>query len=204
MGARWSGIAAVALATAAVASGFATPARAEGEPDTGAFIAFNLKGTNGYRMTVWAGSRKGYRHGEILILAGGKRGGVSYFAPATVTDTRVAADLGAFGEIDVTFEPSGELGVAHPVCDRSQRTTYEKGSYVGTIDLHGEEGYTRVRETSIPFTLHPLIDLICAGPGSGEAVAQIFPGVRLRARAKVAAGESIELQANQNRPGAPV
>ncbi|HEY6731365.1 MAG TPA: hypothetical protein VI039_10095 [Solirubrobacterales bacterium] len=182
----------------------AAPAAAQGEPDTGAFNAFNLKGSNGYRMIVWAGSKKGYRHGEILIVVFGKRGAVTYYAPAKVTDTRVDADLGPFGEIDVTFQPSGERGVEHPKCDRSQRTTYEKGNYVGTIDLHGEEGYTQVRTSSVPFTLHPFIDFGCGVSIGGETGGQGLPGARLRARAKFGEGEVLELQANQNRPGARV
>lgn len=199
-----SGLAVGMLAFGLLVGVQVAPASAQGEPDTGAFNAFNLKGSNGYRLMVWAGSEKGYRHGQILVIASRKRQGVTYVAPATVTDTRVEADLGTFGEIDVTFQPSGERGVARPVCDRSQRATYAKGSYVGTIDLHGEEGYTRVRATSVPFTLHPFIDFVCGGSGSGEGVGYGFPGARLRARAKFAEGEVIELQANQNRPGARV
>lgn len=192
------------LALAALIGVQAAPAAAEGELDSGAFNAFNLKGSNGYRIVVLAVSDKGYRNGQVLVLVGRERQGVTYFAPAKVTDTSVEADLGAFGEIDVTFQPSGERGVAHPVCDRSQRTTYDKGSYVGTIDLHGEEGYTRVRTTSAPFTLHPLIDFICSVSGSGEYWGRGLPGARLRAQTKFGEGEALEIQANQNRPGARV
>jgi hypothetical protein len=193
----------LALAALAVLTGAqAAPASAEGEPDSGAFNAFNLKASNGYRIVVLAVSDKGYRNGQVLVLVGRKRQGVTYFAPAKVTDTSVEADLGAFGEIDVTFQPSGERGVAHPVCDRSQRATYDKGSYVGTIDLHGEEGYTRARTTSAPFTLHPLIDFVCSG--SSETWGRGLPGARLRAQAKFGEGEAIEIQANQNSPGARV
>jgi hypothetical protein len=201
---RWGKLAVAWLSLAALLLASAPVASAQGEPDTGAFNAFNLKGSNGYRMVIWASSGKRYRHGQILVLVGRKREGVTYFAPARVTDTRVAADLGAFGEIDVTFQPSGEKGVAHPECDRSQRVTYDKGSYVGTIDLHGEEGYTRVRASSVPLALHPFIDFICGGSGSGESLGYGLPGARLRARAKFGEGGLLEVQANQNRPGARV
>jgi hypothetical protein len=194
----------LALSSAAALLAVVPAASAEGEPDTGAFNAFKLKGSNGYRVMVWAFSQKRYRHGEVFIVVSRKDRAVLYSAPAKVTDTRVDAALGPLGEIDVTFQPSGERGIDHPVCDRSQRTTYDKGSYVGMIDFRGEEGYTRVRATSVPYSLHPFIDFICGGAGSGEAVGRGLPGARLRARAKTGQGEVLELQANQNRPGARV
>jgi hypothetical protein len=203
-GKRWSKIVAGLMVAAVLSLTAAAGSGAEGEPDTGAFNAFNLRGSDGYRMIVWAASGKGYRDGQVLILVGRRTESVGYFAPAEVTDTRVTADLGAFGEIDVTFQPSGERGVEHPVCDRSQRVTYDKGSYVGTIDLHGEEGYTQVHETSVPLTLHPFIDFICGSSGSGESRGHGLPGARLRAGVKFGEGEAVEMQANQNRPGAQV
>lgn len=181
----------------------AAPATAEGEPDTGAFNAFNLKGSNGYRINVLAVSSKGYRKGQVLILVSRKRQSVTYFAPAKVTNTDVEADLGALGVIDVTFQPSGREGSAHPVCDRSQSVTYEKGSYVGAIDLRGEEGYTRVRVESAPYSLHPFADLICPGYSRSEETGRGIPGARLRARS-VSGGKRLHLQVNQNRPGARV
>lgn len=194
----------VALVTLSLALGVqAAPAAAEGEPDTGAFNAFNLEGSNGYRITVLAISSKGYRKGRVLILVGRKRRSVVYYAPAKVTNTDVEADLGALGEIDVTFQPSGEKGVAHPICDRSQRATYEEGSYVGRIDLHGEEGYTQVHAESVAYSLHPYIDFLCGSSYIGEVWGSGIPGARLRARRKDGR-EGIELQVNQNHPGARV
>lgn len=192
------------LALVVLAGVQAAPAAAEGEPDTGAFNAFNLKGSNGYRIVVLAISGKGYRNGKVLILVGRRRQEVVYLAPANVTDTSVEADLGTLGKMDVAFQPSGEKGVEHPICDPSQEVPYDKGSYVGEIEFHGEEGYTDVGASRAAYSLHPYIDFLCSGSGSGEGLGYGLPGVRLRARAKFAEGEVIELQANQNRPGARV
>jgi hypothetical protein len=203
VGARWSKfVVAVALAAACTAC-FAAPANAEGEEDTGGFGAFQLRASNGYRITAWAGSEKEFRHGKVVLLVQGKRNSVFYLAPARVTDTTIQADLGALGTIDLVFQPSGEEGRAAPVCDRSQRLHYGKGDYVGTVDFRGEEGYTRAHAKSVPFSLHPFIDFICPGYSRGEVVGQSFPGARLRARMKTA-GDRIELQVNQNRPDARV
>jgi hypothetical protein len=154
-------------------------------------------------MVVMAVSKKGFGHGQVLLLVGRKRRGVTYLAPAQVTDTTVKANLGAIGRIDVTFQPNGEQGVTAPVCDRSQRVSYDKGDYVGTIDFRGEEGYTRVQANSAPYSLHPFIDFICPGYSRAEEVGRGIPGARLRARNR-SGGKRTELQVNQNRPGARV
>lgn len=202
-GTSWSKFAVWALSLGAALTLGAAPAVAAGEPDTGAFNAFNLKGSNGYRIVVWAISGKGYRNGQVLILAGHRRQGATYLAPAKVTDTSVEADLGALGEIDVTFQPSGEKGRAHPVCDPSQKVSYDKGFYVGRIEFHGEEGYTDVSTARAAYSLHPFADLICPGSSSGEYVGRFEPGARLRVRSRHG-DERISMQVNQNRPGARV
>jgi hypothetical protein len=204
VGHPWGKIALPVTLVIAALLALAPAASASGEPDTGAFNAFTLKVSRGYKLLVLAGSQKGYRHGEIVILATRKHEAVGYVAPATVTDTRVAADLDALGSIDVTFQPSGEVGVAHPICDRSQRVTYEKGSYIGLIDIRGEEGYMRARADSVPYSPHPSIDFICGVFAGGEVSGRGLPGARFRARSKAEGGKAVELKVNQNRPGGGV
>lgn len=182
---------------------FAPMASAEGEPDTGAFNAFTLKASNGYKMFVLAFSKKGYRNGEVLIRVGRKGQGVSYLVPATVTDTKIDADLGALGRIALEFVPTGVKGVASPVCDRSQRVPYAKGSYAGVFEFRGEEGYAEVTANSIPFSPHPWIDVICGSVTTGEVWGSNLPGARLTVWSRPQ-GERIFLKAIQNRPGARV
>jgi len=203
VGARWSKFAAAALVLCLSALVAAVPVSALGERDTGGFGAFRLKASNGYSMYVIANSRPEYRHGEILIWLTGKQGFVSYFAPATVTDTRVEADLGRLGSFDLDFQPSGERRSVAPACEPKDATPYDKGSYVGVIEFRGEEGYTDADATSVPLSLHPFVDFLCGGLGIGETFGHGIPGVRLTARAQGQDGR-ISLQANQNRHGARV
>lgn len=200
-GKRWSKIAAALMVTAVLSLVAAAGAGAQGEPDTGAFNSFQLKASNGYEMTVWAASGKGYRKGRALILVASKRDAAGYFVPALVTATTVQADLGDLGTIDVSFQPSGEKGVDHPVCDSRQRVRYEKGTYIGAIDFHGEEGFSEVHAESARLSLHPFIDFICAGSGEGRGA--VFPGAALLVRSEARA-ERVTVQVNQNRPGARV
>jgi len=202
VGARWSGFGALALAMVALVLAIAPAAEAEGEPDTGAFNAFQIKGSNGYRVLVLASSRKQYRHGEVLILVFREGRSVAYFAPASVTDKRIDADLGALGRIAVEFVPKGK-GEFATGCESERRASYEKGFYEGEIELHGEEGYTEVSATRVAYSPRAPYMLVCGGYGSGEGRGRGIPGARLLARRELQGGNLV-LEAIQNRPGAGV
>ena len=202
MGVRWSKIAVVA---AAVAGALVAPAAASaaGEPDTGGYGSFRLEASNGYSGVLLAGSGPGYRRGHVVIWLFRRNAFVVYAAPATVTDSVIEADLGRLGRIDVEFAATGEKGRTAPACEPKQRVSYDKGSYVGKIELHGEEGYTEVSATSARFSLHPFIDLICGGYESGELLGDGVPGARLTVTRRMQHGR-VFLQANKNSAGARV
>lgn len=205
VGVLWGKIGWVAaLASAVVAVGLApAPARAAGEPDTGGYGSFTLEVSNGYRMVVIAGSGAGYRNGEILIWLMRSGRAALYFAPATVTDTRIDAELGELGRISVEFQPSGLKGKLRSPCDPSDRVIYDRGSYVGAIEFRGEEGYAKASVTSVPFSIRPLIAFACGSSGTGEQFGAGIRGARLVAWTRTRQGR-VRLQANQNRPGARV
>jgi hypothetical protein len=202
VGTRRGIFAVVALAVAAALAVSAPAASAIGEPDTGGFGVFRLKGSNGYQMLVLANSGRGYRSGEVLILVFGKDKYVSYQAPATVTDTLIQADLGAVGRIDVQFEPNGEKETARSRCDPDDKLTYDDGSYMGTVEFRGEEGYTEVTATRVPPWFGFILDN-CSSLSYGELFGRTLPGARLMARARLQNGK-LALQVNQNRPRARV
>jgi hypothetical protein len=203
VGTRRGIFAVAALAVAAVLAVSAPAASAAGEPDTGGYGAFRLNGSNGYEMLVLAISGRGYRNGEVLILVGRKGRFVSYQAPATVTDMRIQTDLGSLGRIDVQFEPSGAKATAHSQCDPDDKLTYDDGSYVGTVEFQGEEGYTEATATRIPPWFRFFVDFGCSTVGYGELFGSELPGARLLARKRIEGG-NLALQVNQNRPGARV
>jgi hypothetical protein len=198
---RWGKFAVLLLSAAAALTATAPAASAEGEPETGAFNTFKVKAGNGYEMLVIAGSGPGYRNGEALILLTGKGGGVAYFVPAKVTDTVVDADLGALGRIALEFRPNGRQKSV-PGCEPGERSTFAAGSYAGTIEFRGEEGYTAVEAEEAPFSPALLVKLVC-GDSQSELITAGLPGARLRATARLRNG-NVSLQVNQNRPGARV
>ena len=192
--------AAVLVATVACSGG---AAQAVGEFDTGGFGSFHAKASNGYKMTVWAGSEPEYRSGQIVIWLVRRGASVIYVAPARVTDTEIEADLGELGRIDLRFEPTGRMMRAAPVCEPDSKQRIEEGSYVGEFEFHGEEGFSELRATSLRFDLHPFIDFVCGGAGTGETRGPGLPGARLLAKA-ARDGAKVLLRVIQNRPGAPV
>jgi hypothetical protein len=92
--------------------------------------------------------------------------GVTYSAPAAVTDTSIAANLGALGVISVSFHPSGQSIIRSFKCAQ-QKIEVAEGSYEGTIAFHGEEAYTAAEATSVAGDIRPLLAATCSFGVSG-------------------------------------
>jgi hypothetical protein len=178
-----------------------TPAVAEGEPETGAFGSFRLKGTNGYSIFVIALSKPRFKHGEILVFVGRRSvGGVDsviYLAPAKVTPTTIDADLGPVGQVSLQFEPSGPPERVHASCKQGGSVTYEPGAWVGVIEIAGEEGFTQVHRTRTKAIANPFRETGCGLIGIGETSGQKPDAARLIARSATRK-RAIYLQANKN------
>jgi hypothetical protein len=204
VGRRWSKFAVATLALAAALLAAAPAASAAEEPETRPFDAFALQGSNGYRIFVFGIFHSGYgESGEVGILVRRKGSAAFYVAPALVTDAEFKADLGFLGEIDVVFRSSGKKGVAHPDCAPKQRIVYDKGTYVGTIEFRGEEGYTQVDTDRARFLYGSLASIGCSYSITSEVFGRDLPGIRLKARSRIGAG-NLAMQANQGHPGARV
>ena len=204
MGRRWSKFA-VAMLVLAALLGAAPAATAAEESEGNDFKTFNIEASNGYRIFVLAIFHAGYgESSEVVLLASRKDRAASYLAPATVTSTKIEADFGEVGRIAVEFKPTGAKGKTAPRCYPKEQIPYEKGTYVGEIEFHGERGYTDVSRKRVRYSLHPFIDYFYCGLRVEEDLGGGAPGVRLRAIARPRKGVSVSLQANQNRPGGPV
>jgi hypothetical protein len=204
VGARWSKFVAVLAIALVSAACFAAVAGAEGEEDTGGFGAFRLKGTNGYSILVLALSEPHFKHGEVLVWAGNKvDAGVLYLVPATVTATTIDADLGAVGKLALKFESSGPAERVHGRCKRAGTLLFEPGAWVGTVDLVGEEGFTRVQVSRTKAIPSPFFEGSCGSYSIGETFGHRAHGARLVARSP-ARKRSLFLQVNKNHQDALV
>jgi hypothetical protein len=176
-------------------------ASAAGEEFEGVAGAFTLKASNGYRLLVLASSRHADGRGEVVIFATRRDGGVSYFADATVTETGIEADLGSLGKIDVAYVPTGAKQRLHSPCS-DDAATFEKADYRGTIEFHGEEGYTDAIAFRVPVDNSIWVSILCPGAGSGETRGPGLPGARLAVRPLKGPASALEFQVMKNRPTA--
>lgn len=157
--------------------------------------AFRLSATNGYTLYMIGVPPNDGQSGELLIFASAKGKGVTYRVPATVTETSIQSDLGELGEVSVTFQRSN-----HPVSIPCGEETirFDSGNYVGTIDFHGEEGYTTAAATTVPGDVDYWVPGLC-GEGFSEGSPGRSGGAALRVR-NPALGQ--EMSVSKHRRGA--
>ena len=81
----------------------------------------------------------------------------TYSVPVSGTVDHPEADLGPFGHIAVAFEPSGAQRITHlnqqgktTGCVFPRRLVRRLGTFTGTIEFRGENGYASVETTSAP------------------------------------------------------
>jgi hypothetical protein len=170
------------------------------EQPVGASGIFKLKGSNGYSILVLAGSRRADGQGEISFLVSRKRSAAIYTASATVTQAGIQADLGALGKVSVALVLSGQKTTERPRCG-GKPVTYETASYQGTIEFHGEGGYTEASATSAPLLTKLLLSLACSAPGSTELIASGLPGASLSV-GSLSKRPGLSLKVKKNRPDA--
>ncbi len=161
--------------------------------------AFKLDAGNGYKIVVLAGSRRADGQGSIALLVGRGRSAATYSAAATVTATSIRADLGSLGKVDVDLVPAGKKETARPICG-GRPVTFERASYEGTIEFHGEGGYTDVTATSVPVDHQIFLDIGCPGSVFGEERGGDLPGASLTLGRRHRSGPlSLEVKKNNRR-----
>lgn len=166
-------------------------------------MTFAAKGTGGYKMVALVSvPPEGCEaeEGEIgLFVERGQSAGVTYAVPhATVTKKKIEADLGDLGEIAVTRVPTGRTKIVHEKCLPEGKARVEIDRFEGTIEFHGEEGFTSVDATSVPGGTY---SSFCGIPEGGRQAGRQLPGAQLRVDREVGEESSVSLYAVQERPG---
>jgi hypothetical protein len=102
-----------------------------------------LRGTNGYRLTIFAGSIPAKKL-DVYATRGEEQ--VNYEVPARVTRTSIRASLGKLGKIQGTFRPSRTVQRTRVsrscTSNRPPLISARLAAFVGTISFRGEEGFT--------------------------------------------------------------
>lgn len=162
---------------------------------------FHLRGTNGFAVKVLAGPPREGRPGTVLVFVSKRDEGVFYATEAEVDEDSIEADLGTVGRIDVRYVPSGGTTREGAHCAPKRKASFDTGYYVGTIELHGEEGYTEADGSRARGEVGGALSLLCSR-SSSEGSGGHSPGARLTARRGFSGGK-VELVARTNSPTRP-
>ena len=187
----------LAVLLAATVLALVLPVRAVArESELTGSAVFTLKGSHGYSILGFAGSKRADGHGRLTLIIARKGASATYSTPATVTPTRLEADLGALGRIAAEIVPSGSKKALHSRCG-GEIPEVEPRLYRGTFEFHGEHGYTDAVATEVPEAIELFASVICPRAVGGEESGVGLPGARLRIVARH--GDRREsLQLNKN------
>jgi hypothetical protein len=164
---------------------------------------FKLAASNGYEIFAFAASQRPDGKGEIGLIVANGNASATYGAPATVTASRIEADLGALGEVSLDVVPSGRTRRLRLGCagEEAEAVRIEPPLFRGLFEFRGEGGYTEATSAAPREYTRFLLGVLCAGGGSGETTGATLPGARLRLHAHRGSFR-LNLQANKNRAGA--
>jgi len=162
---------------------------------------FTVPASNGYELMVFAaGDRNADGDGEIALWANSRRAAAIYRAPATVTRNRVEGDLGAIGKVSVKLVATGKKRTVRPPCRKRKKLRVTVPRYEGTIEFHGEEGFSEASASGAPFDWRTYLAFACAREG-GRPVGRELPGARLDVH-RLPEENELMLHATQLRPRA--
>ncbi len=173
-----------------VSAAAAQPAPAAVLPAPGEFA---LEGSNGFEIRVAGYPASFGSPSEVALIASRNGSYAAYIAPATATATSFAASFGPLGRVAVNYRPVGGTETRVGRCGRT--ISYAAGYYEGTIEFHGEGGYTDLSASAAPGDLKFLCGtatVVVSGSGIDGAVLS----------AGSLAGSGLFFQAVKNHPGA--
>lgn len=169
---------------------------AEAPPDEVA--VFKVEASNGYELLVLASAR-GDGDGEVAFLVQGRRRAAIYRGPAAFTGARVEANLGSIGMISVKRVPTAKKRTVRASCRTGEQRRVKVPRYEGTIEFHGEEGFSEASATRAPFDWGALLAFSCI-PEGGRPPGKVLPGARLDVH-RLPEENELMLHATQVRPG---
>jgi hypothetical protein len=164
---------------------------------------FTLKSSNGFTIKLVAlqgvlGSSTAF----AIVVVSNRTSAVSYSTEATAREGSIEVDLGDLGHIAASFHATGGTKAEKSVCDKRHAFQVENGYYEGTIDFHGEGGYTEVEASRAGGDARMLLDIVCAAE-SESGTGPGLPGAELRVRGPRKSSLP-SMTAVENDPRAPV
>lgn len=135
------------------------------------FADFTAHGTNGWRLQITAILASGRSdHRQIgFYTRGPHHEEVSYLGPKgrATADGEIVGTLPGLGRVAVRFEQTSETPVTfvpEKGCKAEGKSATLRGVFRGTIELHGEGGYTTVERQSAPGQIEVTPKQVCRLP----------------------------------------
>jgi hypothetical protein len=157
--------------------------------------AIELDATNGFHVFGLVASFEGKAQVSLFVSKGGEA--AIYTARGVGTENSVAVDFGELGKVDLEVRPTGGSETIRSCGGKGKPTTIPASEFVGTLEFHGEEGFTEFSATNLPLRLDALLHLICGGATVGTTRGAGLAGVQLKAQ--TAGSPSLLIQQNHPR-----
>lgn len=198
-------------ASLVLAAAGAAPSSAAGKTaDPGLPFGFQVQATNGFQAFVYAtkGLQTGGDHVDAALYVRSSKDLVTYSTPdVQYSNGSLQAKFGSVASIDMDFVPAGRQRTQRSPCG-STPARYAAGTYVGSFEFQGEEGFAEASATSVQRDFAYLLDEFCE-EGADESVLPSRRGAELR----VSGGKELRwppnggrqhfsLRINKNSPGA--
>jgi hypothetical protein len=150
-------------------------------------------------LTGWIGSFGEGTRGLATIFVNRRGSSAIYTVEGSITRETADFEFGPLGKIEVAVQPTGSTESVRSDCG-GKPLTIDGAEYVGTIEFHGEGGFTTARADRAPLDFKPILDIVCPGFSAGVTSGEGVRGVQI----KVSHAGGPTLQLAQNHAGAPV
>jgi hypothetical protein len=104
-----------------------------------------LRASHGFGVIIGAVPPERGEHARVSVEIEGREGTVRYSVDGNPAGEGIRADLGRFGHLDLRWVPNGNVREIHGKCSGYPwHEFFDAGAYVGTVDIHGGDGFTEV------------------------------------------------------------
>lgn len=200
LGASWKILTAL-VAFVSLAPASAAAKRGYFEIDPGSSMQAQLRGSNGYGISLSADA------GFVSLSVNGHHAAIQYLARGVAGKARIKAMFGSLGRVTLRFHPRGKPHLRKELegdC-RGGDSLIQPGVFVGKLDFEGEQGYTRIHASRIKGTVTHTKRQVCKNSGSEEGEEGFPSSLKLTFLSAAAGGNGISFNAfgieSKSKPG---
>lgn len=162
-------------------------------------VLFGLEGTNGFEITAFATPDGKGEEGQLFLRVAKRGEEATYAVKGAMSGNRIDFDLGGLGKVEAEIRPRAGKDRFRPGCGDEKSVKVPTVELVGTVEFHGEEGFTEASAGVLVADAPPVRDTLC-GVSSSEISGEGLPGTELTVNGPA----GLHLLIIQSRPGARI